>query len=614
MSLHVLSRTERDETLGLLVQLLHEQALHACFQPIVDLRQGRVLGFEGLIRGPQGSVLATPLALFEVASRHGLLLQLEACCRKVILRAFAEQGLPGQLFLNTSADCFFSPGFSSEQLQQQLAELDMRPSQLVLELTEERPVASLTQLLRSLDPYRQAGFALALDDLGAGYSSLRRWHELKPAYVKMDMHFVQEIDAEPMKRHFTQTIQQLCTLSGALLIAEGIESHRELRVLQELGVSYGQGYFLGKPQPEAVTPLDQDVVATIQSEARRAHQQRNARPGQVVAHSLLHRVEPVAPDVHCEAVYQRFAREPDLVALPVVDHGRPLGMLDRQTLLELFAGPFKRDLYGRRPCRVLMDADALVVEANTALTHLSQQVLEGGRAQLGKGFVITDGGLYQGVGSAFDLMRAITAQQLTAARYANPLTQLPGNVPIDEQVDRLLAEATPFVACYADLDHFKPFNDLYGYRQGDDLIRLTGRILVDACHAELDFIGHIGGDDFMLLMRSADWESRCRHALFRFDEEAANLFDPEHRRQGRLHATDRTGQEGQFPLTSLSLGAVVVSGQGSMTHHALAEQAALMKKRAKQCPGSTLAVVEPGQEPVILVVTRGPAGQPVSGC
>ncbi|WP_033375743.1 GGDEF domain-containing protein [Leeia oryzae] len=596
MPVHALRRIERDDDqLSFLLEAIDTDALIAHFQPIVDLKQGRVLGFEGLIRAPAGSPVTSPQALFDLAERYGVLIQLEGCCRRVILKSFAEQQLPGYLFLNTNPDCFFSPAFSCDGLAKQLTELGLSPGRLVLELTESRPIPGYQQLWRSLDAYRKAGFKLALDDLGAGFSSLRLWYELKPDFVKIDMHFVQEINNDPLKRHFTQAVQNLTAQSGGSLIAEGIETHDELRVLQELGVAYGQGYFLSKPQMQIPPVMNAHVVSTIQREAERIQLRHQGRSGHLVARSLMQTVEPVTPDTLSDLVYQRFAQDAELIALPVVEHDRPVGMLDRQTLLELFAGPYKRDLYGRKPCRILMNTEPLMVEADLDLTTVSQQVVEEGRSQLSKGFIITEGGFYRGMGSAFDLMRALSTRQLNQARYANPLTQLPGNVPIDEQVDSLIAVGAPFVACYADLDNFKPFNDVYGYRRGDDLIRLAARILLDISQPKWDFVGHIGGDDFIVLMQSTDWETRCRQALKRFDEEVASFFLPGHLEQGGFSGMTRQGEQTLVPLTSLSIGAVVVPTGTCSSHHDLAELAAEVKHIAKMTPGSSLSVCRMSQ-------------------
>jgi diguanylate cyclase (GGDEF)-like protein len=180
--------------------------------------------------------------------------------------------------------------------------------------------------------------------------------------------------------------------------------------------------------------------------------------------------------------------------------------------------------------------------------------------------------------------------QIQAARYSNPLTLLPGNVPIQEQIERLLQRHAPFVACHCDLDYFKPFNDRYGYGRGDDVIQMTGRILASVCTPELDFIGHIGGDDFVLLFQSTDWEARCHHALQQFRNEIHAFFSPEDLdRQGYV-TEDRKGSLALHPLTSLSIGATLVEAGVICSHHDVSVWMSESKAQAKKQPGGGLFI------------------------
>lgn len=180
--------------------------------------------------------------------------------------------------------------------------------------------------------------------------------------------------------------------------------------------------------------------------------------------------------------------------------------------------------------------------------------------------------------------------QIEAARYANPLTLLPGNVPIGKHIESLLHSGTPFVVCYGDLDHFKPFNDVYSYEKGDEMIRLAGRILGSACDPRLDFIGHIGGDDFILIMQSADREQRCRNALQSFAATSVALACEEHRRAGGYESADRNGTVVFHPLTTLSIGAVRIQPGQFDSHHEVSATATEAKKMAKRICGNSLFV------------------------
>ena len=163
------------------------------------------------------------------------------------------------------------------------------------------------------------------------------------------------------------------------------------------------------------------------------------------------------------------------------------------------------------------------------------------------------------------------------SRHANPLTFLPGNIPISHHIERLLQSGVDFVACYADLNNFKPFNDQYGYWRGDEMIRLVAKLAVAHCDPLADFVGHVGGDDFILLYQSADWQQQCQNMVSKFAVSAVELFDPPARLAGGIHAEDRHGVTRFFPMTTLSIGAVTVQSGDYVN----AEQVASIAARAK---------------------------------
>jgi diguanylate cyclase (GGDEF)-like protein len=198
------------------------------------------------------------------------------------------------------------------------------------------------------------------------------------------------------------------------------------------------------------------------------------------------------------------------------------------------------------------------------------------------GFIITSDGHYAGMGSAHDLMATITEMQISAARYANPLTQLPGNVPINEHIDRMLASGTEFVAAYLDIDNFKPYNDTFGYRRGDDVIQLLSQLVCEAVDQRRDFVGHIGGDDFFVVFQSPDWEDRCWQLVSNFAERVEAMTSPEESAHGGYMADNRRGEFGFQRLPTLSVGAVRVMPGQCESHREVAAAASAAKKQAKK--------------------------------
>jgi len=174
----------------------------------------------------------------------------------------------------------------------------------------------------------------------------------------------------------------------------------------------------------------------------------------------------------------------------------------------------------------------------------------------------------------------------------NPLTMLPGNTPIMKEVQRRLDAREHFALAYADLDFFKPFNDKYGFSRGDEIIRVTARLITnivkmndpDAC-----FVGHVGGDDFVFITRVAKVEAIAREILAHFDELVPTFYDPEDRERGYIVSVDRSGRETRFPILGISIGVAV--NRGHFRHYgAISAAAAEMKKYAKTFEGSVCKV------------------------
>jgi diguanylate cyclase (GGDEF)-like protein len=149
---------------------------------------------------------------------------------------------------------------------------------------------------------------------------------------------------------------------------------------------------------------------------------------------------------------------------------------------------------------------------------------------------------------------------------------------ISEHIGRLLASGADFVACYADLSDFKPFNDLYGYWQGDEAIKLAASVITRHCDAAADFVGHVGGDDFVVLFQSEDWQQRCERMVAEFADRVPSLYDEAARATRGIRVEDRHGVERFFPFTALYVGAV----RASDAAFASAEQVAGAAARAKQ--------------------------------
>ncbi|HTV25448.1 MAG TPA: EAL domain-containing protein, partial [Polyangiaceae bacterium] len=237
-------------------RLLEEPGrLNLVGQPLVDLRRGDIVGYELLSRFKLDQP-TSPDRVFAAAARQGLGAKLEA---RVIERGLVlAETLPDNCFLSINIDPTL---LTTERV---LAALDTRPSLagMVFELTEHTAIDDLPGVVSAVAWLRERGGLVAMDDAGAGYSGLKQILELRPQLLKLDRALISDVDDDPAKRALVQMIGELGARLDAWLLAEGIETEAELRVLRQLGVPLGQGYFLARPGPPWA-PLRSEALALL---------------------------------------------------------------------------------------------------------------------------------------------------------------------------------------------------------------------------------------------------------------------------------------------------------------------------------------------------------------
>jgi EAL domain-containing protein (putative c-di-GMP-specific phosphodiesterase class I)/GGDEF domain-containing protein len=247
----VTRQTVRQEIRGgeLLQDAISRQDISPVFQPVFDLATGNMIGMEALSRGPRGSEFESGETLFSLAERTELLVPLERVCRQRSLEAAALGHNRRQIFLNLSPAAASDPEFLGPIFRDQVRALGLEPDRIVLEITE-RTYAVYEGLFREvLSKFRSQNFRIAVDDVGTGYSNLSSLADIEPDYLKFDNVFVRGIDRRQVKQDLLEALMSFARKMHTKVIAEGIETREELRVLQSLGVPYGQGFLLARPMP-----------------------------------------------------------------------------------------------------------------------------------------------------------------------------------------------------------------------------------------------------------------------------------------------------------------------------------------------------------------------------
>jgi EAL domain-containing protein (putative c-di-GMP-specific phosphodiesterase class I) len=234
-------------------QILRERAVHPAFQPIVHIDDGEVVGFEALARGPAGSPWNSPAALFAEAYRAGKAIELDRVCRLAAARSFAAAGMPESiaLFINVEPMTFGTSG--PADLVEPLTEALAGHRRVFLEVTERSVTSAPAEMLRAVEHARRSSLGVAIDDVGAQPASLAMMPLIRPDVIKLDITIVQQSRSRATARIANAVLAE-AERTGAVILAEGIESEHHLRAAQAMGATLGQGWYFGKPEHSPAPP------------------------------------------------------------------------------------------------------------------------------------------------------------------------------------------------------------------------------------------------------------------------------------------------------------------------------------------------------------------------
>jgi diguanylate cyclase (GGDEF)-like protein len=450
---------------------------------------------------------------------------------------------------------------------------------VVFEITERSSIEDFRSAQKILEHYRKQGYRIAIDDAGAGYSSLQAIAELQPDFIKIDRSLVEHIHVNKTKEYILETFVTFAQKMNIHLIAEGIEHPDELIKLTRMGVHYAQGYLLGKPalEPAEIQPAHGNLIA----QHRKIFSNGPSWSiGDLVTPTHVFDSKTIISEV---AGY--FKMNLDAIGTVIVSEDVPVGLIMRERLFQQLSGQYGFSLFWNRTIDQVMDDHALIVDENMGVETVSQMATSRSIHNLYDLVVITSSGKMAGVASIRTILECITNVRMETARVANPLTGLPGNQQINRDLNKRLMEQKPFSVVYADLDYFKWFNDRFGFQKGDQLIQYTADILqqsVALCGTPNDFVGHVGGDDFIVISTTNDPELLCQEMIRRFEQGVRCFYEGE----DWEYVEDRYGYRIESQGVTLSLSLVVCRCESPKSLEQISYAAAILKKKAKTHQGS----------------------------
>jgi len=243
-----------------MVEMIQDGEFISHLQPIIDLSDYSLLGYESLLRTAEQSKKINPGQLFEIAAITGFHSMLDQKARKSAIECRVGQVKPGiKSFINFLPSTIYNPEFCLRHTFQIVNELGLNPEDLVFEVVETEKIGDVEHLKSVLDVYKREGMKVALDDVGSGFATVEMLTLLKPDYVKIDRSFINHCDSVPENQEFLHKVMKIATELNILVLAEGIERKEELLFCKKIGVHYAQGYFIGKPALEAKEPFVQSL-------------------------------------------------------------------------------------------------------------------------------------------------------------------------------------------------------------------------------------------------------------------------------------------------------------------------------------------------------------------
>ncbi len=587
-----------------LLSMLTDQRFTSHFQPIVQVdNTSHIFGYEALLRGvdKQGNLIM-PGAILELAIEAGLLPQLDRSARLSAIAQASHYQISNHLFINFSPTALYDPVSCLRSTVEAIDQAEIPHDHIVFEVIESDKPQTLEHLQSILNYYRQAGFLIALDDLGSGYSSLNLLHQLRPDFLKLDMELIRNVHQDSYKAHITQKILEITQKLDIKTVAEGVESIEELYWLQAHGANFVQGYLIAKPAAVPVTatprftigirqpnqsepqvgwrPSDSDrIVAAV---TQRIHQSLN----------LTEILQTTATEIRQlfdvdRVVLYRF--EPDWsgkVAVESVAEGwMPiLGLHVMDTCFQMtYAYEYQQgqikaieDIYSAEltQCHVEL-LQQFQIRANLVVPILQQERLWGlliahqcrgprrwqqpeidlfKQLAIQAGIAIQQSELYQQLQQA--------NQELQRLACSDGLTQVANRRCFDEYFEaewqRLARKQSPLSLILCDVDYFKLYNDTYGHLAGDDALRQVAKAIARTIKHPADLVARYGGEEFAVILSSTD----AKAAITVAEKIQANISElqlPHARSQVGEYVTLSLGVATMIPSYSVSPVALVMA-------------------------------------------------------
>jgi len=557
------------------------EKLDYAFQPIIHSHSGKIFAVEALVRNVEKIPNLEQIHdLFDLAYKEDYLYQLDLLLRDKAIEKFAQIDIENlQLFYNLDNRIIHTKNYSKGNTKKILSKYNFDKNVICYELSERGTLIEQNALVEMIKTYKNSDYCIAIDDFGVGVSGLKLLYFSQANIIKIDRFFIDSIDSDSKKRLFCSSIINMAHIMGMKVVAEGVETLNEFYTCKNIGADFIQGYFVQKPtiKVQELKHIYKDIVKNLINEKR-------ADDATPIEQEFIQDIIPlnIKSSLHSLFLYFKDYRHNNFVPI-VDDYDNFMGVIYEVDIKQISYSQYGLSLAQNKSYNSKISKYVKPVISVESSWGIDKALEIFNHDPNSSGIFITKANKYAGFIDLRSLLQLSHKRNLEIAENQNPLTRLPGNKQIELFIYKSLKNREKYTShiLYFDFDNFKPFNDHYGFRQGDRAILLFSELLQKK-YPNDSFVAHIGGDDFFIGIKNSSIEKVydiTNEALKEFKESAKNLYKEEDKQNGYIEGKDRFGEERVFKLLSCSCAIIEISSNSKKSNfdHTLN----IMKKYSK---------------------------------
>ena len=556
--------------------------LDYAFQPIIYAQSGKLYAVEALLRNVQDIPNITTIDdLFDLVFSNDYLYEFDLLLREKAIKKFANINIPNlKLFYNLDNRIIYNKNYSSGNTQKILTKYNLSKDKIIFELSEKGTSIEQNALSTMLQRYKQSGYSIAIDDFGIGVSGLKLLYFSEANIIKIDRFFISNIDQDSKKKLFCSSIIDMAHIMGMQVIAEGVETQKEFYTCKDIGADFIQGFLVQKPTKNIneILPIYNDISNLILDDKREDQ-------NKFIDEQFIDKIEPLPVNSSLYDIILHFKKNTEHNFVPIVDEFRYfLGIIYESDIKKISYSQYGLSLAQNQNFSTTLLKylkPALSVEISWGIDKILEMYNLNFQNSLG--IFITNSDKYLGFINLNSLLTMSYKRNIEIATNQSPLTKLPGN----KQIEKFIANSFRNIQIntthiiYFDFNDFKPFNDIYGFRQGDRAILIFSELLQKR-YPKNSFIAHIGGDDFFVGLTDFTFEDVFELTLDiqnEFKYSAKNLYSNKDKEIGYIVSKDRFGTTRNFNLLSVSCAIVEINCKSNILN--FDDTLNIMKKESK---------------------------------